>query len=554
MVLTENSSIDAPCSTDGWTTIVSPSTSIHGDFWRNESIDSTDRSQNPMLTVDRSTMNWPNPRKIVSRLAKNFISTETLFWLCVGECLSECSSLFSLVILWWTKSSRSILLSLRRTHQDDQEHWWNRKVRTILHSLSLVFSKETEIGVGRVSSCRWNIFNGSKTCSPMNQHWNSSLTTMKIIFWLNSRARWPTERLFFWSTRRWRCGNWSCSRWAVQTPLFLFERLCQFICSESANVSTNEQFFLFGSEKMPIKKEEWGIFRAHPKMCQECELIALLEEIIRRLLIKASSLFCWNNLNMPFNSIHHWWQRMSAYTIKRVRRISSSTSHGSFIGCSNSSADSSPDWTIDQYRQSCSILSRRFVTSSDRQIDQHRQQTQIEKKRLACWNLTLPVAQVQTGAGPEEDTDDFCCICWGGYRDFPKKLLAIYTLTKNIDLEPFEAKWHISLSFIRHIEQAWARDEWESALLPLRRLEVTSVRDTSPTSAIHDVKLCLLRFADLQSFDEYTSAGGRESNLRLIFPIKCMSFSMFSVHISKPSHHRPIETSLFFFAFTSRLF
>ena len=59
-----------------------------------------------------------------------------------------------------------------------------------------------------------------------------------------------------------------------------------------------------------------------------------------------------------------------------------------------------------------------------------------------------PVTQVHTVA--EGDTHNACCICWGGYRDFPKKLIAIHTVTKNIDLEPFEAKWHHPISFIRH--------------------------------------------------------------------------------------------------------
>ena len=47
-------------------------------------------------------------------------------------------------------------------------------------------------------------------------------------------------------------------------------------------------------------------------------------------------------------------------------------------------------------------------------------------------------------------------------------------------------------------------------------LEGTGLRETSPTLAIHDVELVLLRFADLQSFSEDTGGGGRESNLRLI--------------------------------------
>ncbi|CAF4450140.1 unnamed protein product, partial [Adineta steineri] len=41
-------------------------------------------------------------------------------------------------------------------------------------------------------------------------------------------------------------------------------------------------------------------------------------------------------------------------------------------------------------------------------------------------------------------------------------------------------------------------------------------RETSPTLSLHDIKLLLIRFADVQSFSEDTGGGGRESNIRLI--------------------------------------
>ncbi len=47
-------------------------------------------------------------------------------------------------------------------------------------------------------------------------------------------------------------------------------------------------------------------------------------------------------------------------------------------------------------------------------------------------------------------------------------------------------------------------------------IEATGVRETSPTLSIHDIKLLLLRFADVQSFSEDTGGGGRESNIRLV--------------------------------------
>jgi E3 ubiquitin-protein ligase UBR4 len=47
-------------------------------------------------------------------------------------------------------------------------------------------------------------------------------------------------------------------------------------------------------------------------------------------------------------------------------------------------------------------------------------------------------------------------------------------------------------------------------------IEATAIRETSPTLSIHDIKLLLLRFADVQSFSEDTGGGGRESNVRLV--------------------------------------
>jgi E3 ubiquitin-protein ligase UBR4 len=72
-----------------------------------------------------------------------------------------------------------------------------------------------------------------------------------------------------------------------------------------------------------------------------------------------------------------------------------------------------------------------------------------------------------------------CCICREGYKYFPNKVLAIYTFTKKVDIEPFEAKTRKTAGYatvthfnIIHIDchtsaikQARSRDEWESALL-----------------------------------------------------------------------------------------
>ncbi|CAF2716025.1 unnamed protein product [Rotaria sp. Silwood2] len=217
-----------------------------------------------------------------------------------------------------------------------------------------------------------------------------------------------------------------------------------------------------------------------------------------------------------------------------------------------------------------------------KKIDDVRNQTRAEKKRLAQeardrkmreLNLTkitrnksesessataskIPVPNVDL----TDETGHVCCICREGYKYFPNKVLAIYTFTKKIDIEPYEAKTRKTPGYatvthfnIIHIEchtsaikQARSRDEWESALLqnantrcngllPLwgpdvaeaqfttalarydtNIIEATGIRETSPTLSIHDIKLLLLRFADVQSFSEDTGGGGRESNIRLV--------------------------------------
>ncbi|CAM4878013.1 unnamed protein product [Rotaria socialis] len=168
----------------------------------------------------------------------------------------------------------------------------------------------------------------------------------------------------------------------------------------------------------------------------------------------------------------------------------------------------------------------------------------------------IPVANVDLA----DETGHVCCICREGYKYFPNKVLAVYTFTKKVDIESCEAKTRKTPGYatvthfnIIHIEchtsaikQARSRDEWESALLqnantrcngllPLWGPDVaeaqfttalarydanitdaTGIRETSPTLSIHDIKLLLLRFADLQSFSEDTGGGGRESNIRLI--------------------------------------
>ncbi|CAF1322792.1 unnamed protein product, partial [Rotaria sordida] len=217
-----------------------------------------------------------------------------------------------------------------------------------------------------------------------------------------------------------------------------------------------------------------------------------------------------------------------------------------------------------------------------KKIDDVRNQTRAEKKRLAqeardrkmrelnltkiTRNKSVSESSATASKTPvshgdlTDETGHVCCICREGYKYFPNKVLAIYTFTKKVDIEPYEAKTRKTPGYatvthfnIIHIEchtsaikQARSRDEWESALLqnantrcngllPLwgpdvaeaqfttalarydtNIIEATGIRETSPTLSIHDIKLLLLRFADVQSFSEDTGGGGRESNIRLI--------------------------------------
>jgi E3 ubiquitin-protein ligase UBR4 len=137
-----------------------------------------------------------------------------------------------------------------------------------------------------------------------------------------------------------------------------------------------------------------------------------------------------------------------------------------------------------------------------KKIDDVRNLTRAEKKRLAQeardrkmreLNLTkttrtpkpsessatekdLPTAS----ADLVDETGHVCCICREGYKYFPNKVLAIYTFTKKVEIEPFEAKsrnktagyatvTHFNIIHIdchaSAIKQARSRDEWESALL-----------------------------------------------------------------------------------------
>jgi E3 ubiquitin-protein ligase UBR4 len=162
----------------------------------------------------------------------------------------------------------------------------------------------------------------------------------------------------------------------------------------------------------------------------------------------------------------------------------------------------------------------------------------------------------------EEEKGHICCICREGYKYHPQKVLAIYTYSKKVDLEPiYEAKSRktIGHSTVTHFNLVHidchtnairsartCRDEWENAalqnantkcngILPIwgpdvtetlfsnalarhnnYLLEATGIRDSSYLLYVHDLKLLLLKFSDNLSFSEESGGGGRESNINLI--------------------------------------
>lgn len=162
----------------------------------------------------------------------------------------------------------------------------------------------------------------------------------------------------------------------------------------------------------------------------------------------------------------------------------------------------------------------------------------------------------------EEEKGHVCCICREGYKYHPQKVLAIYTYTKKVDLEPlYEAKPRktIGYSTVTHFNLVHidchtnairsarsGRDEWENAalqnantkcngMLPIwgpevtetifsnalarhnnYLLEATGIRDASYLLSVHDLKLLIARFAENLSFSEDAGGGGRESNIYLI--------------------------------------
>ncbi|CAF2903110.1 unnamed protein product [Rotaria sp. Silwood2] len=59
--------------------------------------------------------------------------------------------------------------------------------------------------------------------------------------------------------------------------------------------------------------------------------------------------------------------------------------------------------------------------------------------------------------------------------------------------------------------KATTRNEYDTNII-----KATAIRETLPILSIHDIKLLLIRFADVQPWNEDIGGGNRELNIRLI--------------------------------------
>lgn len=215
------------------------------------------------------------------------------------------------------------------------------------------------------------------------------------------------------------------------------------------------------------------------------------------------------------------------------------------------------------------------VTS--KRVQEVRDFTRAEKKRLAMatrekqldalgmrtndkGQVTAKGSILQKIEKLRDETGLTCFICREGYACQPAKVLGIYTFTKRTNIEEFEVKPRKTFGYttvthfnVVHIDchmsairLARGRDEWESAslqnantrcngLLPLwgpdviesvfascmtrhnaNMQESTQRCEITFNSAVHDLKLLLLRFAQEKSFHDDAGGGGPQSNMHLV--------------------------------------
>lgn len=212
-----------------------------------------------------------------------------------------------------------------------------------------------------------------------------------------------------------------------------------------------------------------------------------------------------------------------------------------------------------------------------KRVQEVRDFTKAERKRLAMatrekhliamgmktnekGQVTAQVSILSQMEKLREETGLSCFICREGYACQPNKVIGIYTFTKRCNIEDFELKTRKTMGYttVTHfnvvhvdchmsgIRTSRGRDEWESAslqnantkcngLLPLWGPDVSEtafsscmarhnsyMQDSTQrieitfTSAIHDFKLLLLRFAQEKTFHDDCGGGGPQSNMHFV--------------------------------------
>ncbi|CAK9290710.1 unnamed protein product [Gordionus sp. m RMFG-2023] len=217
--------------------------------------------------------------------------------------------------------------------------------------------------------------------------------------------------------------------------------------------------------------------------------------------------------------------------------------------------------------------------SVQQKIEKIRHQTKLERKKIAMAKREkrLEALGMKTNVKGQVLASDatnpltshldnltnesglICCICFEGYRFQPKKMLAIYTLIRKIELinlsQSVKKAGHVTFSNfnIVHIDchndslkQTKSRNEWDGAtlinsniacnsLLPLWGINITetafvqsltkffkcirdvaSLKDITHETVAYNIKTLISRLAEEKYFTDDIAVGTKESNIKLL--------------------------------------
>ena len=213
--------------------------SWRGIWWSNIFI-SSKRHRHPRLFLEEwidsfnlSTMHWANRWTIVSLLAKNVVPA-----------INDILPLFQskrkrfkenhrqpdrdnvMVVCWRMSPSVLLFWLIQRTHQDDQEQSRNKKIQTLLWFFLQSWLAHF-LAFCHISIVVWDLFNGSKIFSIVNQHYNSSPVTHDADnedkdewhFSLPLRIKMSSP----FSSIQWKFISEKCSN--VRAPSLIFDRV-----------------------------------------------------------------------------------------------------------------------------------------------------------------------------------------------------------------------------------------------------------------------------------------------------------------------------------------